>query len=70
MPVLDINNKEANLELSEAEKKWVEVIDRMLKDEKLREKYIKLSNQRAKDFDIVNIKKEWETLFEELEGKR
>ncbi|MEM1988374.1 MAG: hypothetical protein QXS41_00845 [Candidatus Woesearchaeota archaeon] len=70
MPVLDINNKEANLELNEAEKKWVEVIDRMLKDEKLREKYIKLSNLRAKDFDIVNIKKEWEKLFEELEGKR
>ncbi|MEM4396457.1 MAG: glycosyltransferase [Candidatus Woesearchaeota archaeon] len=69
MPVLDINNKEANLKLSEAEKKWIEVIDRMLKDEKLREKYIKLSNQRAKDFDIENIKKEWETLFEELEGK-
>ncbi|MEM4500464.1 MAG: glycosyltransferase [Candidatus Woesearchaeota archaeon] len=69
MPVLDINNKEANLKLSEAEKKWVEVIDRMLKDEKLREKYIKLSNQRAKDFDIENIKKEWEKLFEKLEGK-
>ncbi|MEM4396456.1 MAG: glycosyltransferase, partial [Candidatus Woesearchaeota archaeon] len=66
MPVLDINNKEANLKLSEAEKKWIDVIDRMLKDEKLREKYIKLSNQRAKDFDIVNIKKEWEKLFGEI----
>ncbi|MEM2115952.1 MAG: glycosyltransferase, partial [Candidatus Woesearchaeota archaeon] len=52
MPVLDINNKEANLELSESEKKWVEVIDRMLKDEKLREKYIKLGKQRVKDFYI------------------
>ncbi|HBT03537.1 MAG TPA: glycosyltransferase, partial [Thermodesulfobacterium commune] len=46
------------------EKIWVEVIDRFLTDESLRKRYSEKAIQRANDFRIEKIVKEWVEVLE------
>ena len=63
MPVFELKYKSADEPLEEKEKMWVEVIDKLLIDEKLRKHYAEKSKQRAEDFRIEKILKEWENLL-------
>lgn len=59
MPVFEVKFKSAKEPLEEKEKIWVEVIDRLLRDEDLRKHYSEKAKQRADDFKIEKIIQEW-----------
>ena len=42
---------------------WVEAIDKLLKDENLRKNYSEKAKQRAEDFRIEKIVKEWKEIL-------
>ncbi|MBZ4681822.1 MAG: glycosyl transferase family 1, partial [Thermodesulfobacterium sp.] len=64
MPVFEVKFKSAKEPLEEKEKIWVEVIDRFLTDESLRKRYSEKAIQRANDFRIEKIVKEWVEVLE------
>uniref|UniRef100_A0A7V4JPF2 Glycosyltransferase n=1 Tax=Thermodesulfobacterium geofontis TaxID=1295609 RepID=A0A7V4JPF2_9BACT len=63
MPVFELKYKSADEPLNGKEKMWVEVIDRLLTDEKLRKTYAEKAKERAKDFRVEKILKQWEELL-------
>lgn len=64
MPVLEENFLSAKELLTKIEKIWLAIIKRMLEDKELREKYAKKSIERAMDFHVDKIIKEWEKILE------
>ncbi|SMO55226.1 Glycosyltransferase involved in cell wall bisynthesis [Balnearium lithotrophicum] len=63
MPPFDVEFKKANEPLGEREKVWVEVLGELLQDEELRRKYSRKALERARDFDVKNIVKDWEGIL-------
>ncbi len=63
MPPFEVKFKGAKEPLEEKELMWVDVIKRLLKDKNLRESYAQKATERAKEFDIVNIIKEWKEIL-------
>ena len=59
MPVFDVKFKSAKEPLEEKERMWVEVLDRMLRDESLRMEYSTKSKKRAEDFRIEKVIEKW-----------
>lgn len=53
----------AEIPLTEAEKKYIDVIERLANDDKLFKEYSLLSQKRSKDFDIATISEKWDVLF-------
>jgi len=66
MPPFDVDFKKANEPLEERERIWVEVLKSLLQDEELRRKYSRKALERAKDFDVENIVKDWKKLLKEV----
>ncbi|SMO55218.1 Glycosyltransferase involved in cell wall bisynthesis [Balnearium lithotrophicum] len=66
MPPFDVEFKKANKPLEKRERIWVEVLGKLLQDEELRKKYSKKALERARDFDVENIVKDWEKLLREV----
>ena len=63
MPTFEAKFKTAKEPLDEKEKMWVEVLDRMLIDQTLREEYSKKSRKRAEDFKIEAIIEKWKEVL-------
>jgi glycosyltransferase involved in cell wall biosynthesis len=42
---------------------WVETVDKLLEDENLRKSYSEKAKQRAEDFRIEKIVKEWKEIL-------
>ena len=63
MPVFDVRYKTANGPLEEKEMMWVETVDRLLEDGNLRKNYSEKAKQRAEDFSIEKIVREWEEVL-------
>jgi len=59
MPMFDVKFKSAKEPLEEKERMWVEVLDRMLRDESLRMEYYTKSKKRAEDFRIERVIHQW-----------
>jgi len=59
MPVFDVKFKSAKEPLVEKERMWMEVLDRMLRDESLRKEYSTKSKKRAEDFRIEKVIEKW-----------
>ena len=68
MPPFDIKLKKTDKSLEERERKWVEILDMLLREEKLRKKYAKKAPERAKDFETKKIVQEWRKILEEVES--
>lgn len=66
VPPFEVKYKRADEPLEEKELMLFEAVKTLLENEELRKKYADLGLERAKDFDIEEIVKEWETLLEEL----
>uniref|UniRef100_A0A7C4NU86 Glycosyltransferase n=1 Tax=Thermodesulfobacterium geofontis TaxID=1295609 RepID=A0A7C4NU86_9BACT len=66
MPVFEIKYKSAKEPLEKKERMWVEVIDRILEDEELRSYYSMKSKERARDFAVEKIVKEWNNILTSL----
>jgi glycosyltransferase involved in cell wall biosynthesis len=63
MPVFEVKYKTANEPLEEKEMMWVETIDKLLEDENLRKNYSEKAKQRAENFSIEKIVKEWKEII-------
>jgi len=63
MPTFEVKYKTAKEPLEEKERMWVEVLDRMLSDQSLREEYSKKSRKRAEDFKIEAIIEKWKEVL-------
>jgi len=63
MPVFEVKYKKADEPLEERELMWIDTITKLLKDEQLLKHYSQKAKERAKDFHIDKIIKEWEELF-------
>uniref|UniRef100_A0A7V5XGC4 Glycosyltransferase n=1 Tax=Thermodesulfobacterium geofontis TaxID=1295609 RepID=A0A7V5XGC4_9BACT len=63
MPTFEVKFKSAREPLEEKEKMWVEVLDKLLKDEKLRKTYAMKAKERTKDFSIDRIIRQWEEVL-------
>ncbi len=63
MPPFDGKLRSANDPLDDVELMWVSVLDRLLTDEELRKSYSLRARQRALDFSLERIVKEWERVF-------
>jgi len=63
MPVFDVKYKTAKEPLEEKEMMWVEVINRMFEDKSLRNHYSEKAKQRAEDFRIEKIVKDWKEVL-------
>jgi len=50
--------------LEEKERMWVEILEKILKDEELRRAYSVKGKRRAKDFSLGKIVEEWIRLLE------
>jgi glycosyltransferase involved in cell wall biosynthesis len=59
MPTFEGKYKSAEKPLVPKEKMWVEVIEKMLKNENLRKQYSEKAKQRARDFRVEKIVEEW-----------
>jgi len=63
MPVFEVKYKSAEEPLEEREIMWVETIDKLLEDENLRKNHSEKAKQRAEDFSIEKIVREWEEVL-------
>ena len=63
MPVFEVKYKSAEEPLGEKEMMWVETVDKLLKDGNLRKDYSEKAKQRAEDFSIEKIVREWEEVL-------
>ena len=63
MPVFKVKFKGANEPLDEIEKMWVEVIGEFLQKKHLTQEYAHKAKERAKDFDIEKIVKDWKKII-------
>jgi glycosyltransferase involved in cell wall biosynthesis len=63
MPPFEYKSKSANEPLDEKEQMWVDIIDKMLTDDDLRKYYAEKGKERAKDFQIEKIIREWEKVL-------
>lgn len=63
LPPFELKFKPADEPFEEKEKLWVEVLDMLLTDEKLRRIYADMAKERATDFRVEKILKEWEELL-------
>ncbi len=63
MPVFEVKFKRADEPLDEIERIWVKTLRELLKREELIEEYGNKALQRARDFDIEKIVKEWEKIL-------
>lgn len=70
MPVFDVKFKDAEDPLDEIEKKWVETLIKILKNEDLLKKYSLKAQNRSKEFNIEKISEQWQKLIENLVNKR
>ena len=59
MPTFEVKFKSAREPLEEKEKMWVEILNRMLMDQSLREEYSKKSKKRAEDFRMEAVIQKW-----------
>ena len=66
MPIFDGKFKKINEPLTNEEKIWVEILNQVLKEKNFLENYSKKAKERAQDFDIKKIAKEWELVISEL----
>ncbi|QER41947.1 glycosyltransferase [Thermodesulfobacterium sp. TA1] len=64
MPVFDVKFKSAKEPLEEKERMWVEILEKLIKDEELRKAYSIKGKQRAEDFSLEKIVEEWKRLIE------
>ena len=64
MPVFDVKFKSAKEPLVEKEKMWVEILEKLIKDEELRKAYSIKGKQRAEKFSLEKIVEEWKRLIE------
>jgi glycosyltransferase involved in cell wall biosynthesis len=65
MPVFEVKFKTAKEPLDENEKIWIEVINKILDDEKLIKHYSEKAKQRAENFRIENIIEDWKEILRE-----
>ena len=63
MPTFEYKFKSAKEPLDEKEQMWVDIIDKMLRDDDLRKYYAEKGKERAKDFQIEKIIGEWEKVL-------
>ena len=63
MPTFKYKLKSAEEPLDEKEQMWVDIIDKMLTDDDLRKYYAEKGKERAKDFQIEKIMREWEKVL-------
>jgi len=63
MPTFEYKFKSADEPLDEKEQMWVDIIDKMLTDDDLRKYYTEKGKERAKDFQIEKILREWEKVL-------
>jgi len=63
MPTFNVKFKSADEPLEEKEKIWVEVLDKMLKNEDLRKTYAMKAKERADDFSLDKIVKQWQEIL-------
>ena len=63
MPTFEYKFKSADEPLNEKEQMWVDIIDKMLTDDDLRKYYTEKGKERAKDFQIEKILREWEKVL-------
>ncbi len=63
MPVLEEKFLFAKESLTQEERMWLGVIEKVLKDDILRAKLKSQSRQRAMDFNIINIAKQWKEIL-------
>ncbi len=63
MPVFEVKFKRADEPLDEVERMWAETLKELLRREELIELYRHKALQRARDFDIEKIAKEWEKIM-------
>ena len=63
MPVLEEKFLSANEPLTQTEKIWLEIINVILKDDILRTELKSRAQQRAMDFNIINIAKQWKEIL-------
>jgi glycosyltransferase involved in cell wall biosynthesis len=66
VPPLEVKYKRAYEPLDRKEIMLFEAIKVLLENEELRNKYASLGFERARDFDIEKIAKEWMALLKEL----
>jgi len=67
MPTLEEKFIDHKASLSDREKMWIDTVRKILKDNSLLEHYKKVSLERAKDFSIEKIIKEWEKVILEIQ---
>ncbi|MFB6212414.1 MAG: glycosyltransferase [Candidatus Magasanikbacteria bacterium] len=65
IPVGDGKHYNADVPLTEREKMWHRVLNKILQKDQLREKYSKLAQRRAKDFSIESVIKDWHKVLNE-----
>jgi len=65
IPPFESKFKSPDEPLEEKEKTWIEVLERILNDEKLRENYSIKAKQRSRDFLLEKIVKEWKNIFQD-----
>lgn len=65
VPTCDNELHDSNDPLTKEEILLSDAIIKLISDEKMKEKYSKLSYERSKDFNIIKIVNEWESFLEE-----
>ncbi|MFN3599565.1 MAG: glycosyltransferase [Aquificaceae bacterium] len=68
MPVFEIKYIGAKEPITEKEKMWVEIVEKVLVDEKLRKDYAEKGKERAKDFSLEKILQKWKEVLGYLGG--
>jgi glycosyltransferase involved in cell wall biosynthesis len=61
---IELKFKSPEETLEEKEKMWIEVSEKLLSDEELRENYSMKAKERSKDFVLEKIVEEWEKIFQ------